>query len=142
MEIENLVIEKCIELFEQVRKVREEVPTTDSRVDYGVPPKAMLIQFGKGIIEKADFRLTDIEKAWYYSDGILSETDLTREWITEPRSGMYHAEALAEFTVEEGTKRVWLNYCFGPLYARGVSFLVEQQDGSLKLCDEKLHWVS
>ena len=142
MKIEDLVIEKCIEIFENERKNRAENPSSGIRADYAVPPRAMLIQYGKGTMEKAELRLTVTEKAWYYSDGMLSETDLAREWAIKPKPGMYHAEALAEFAVEEETQRVWLNYYFGPRYARGVSFSVEQRGDSVKLCDEKLHWVS
>lgn len=145
MEFVDLVVDKCIERFEQERKSREEGPAADSRVDYGVPPGAMLIQFGKGILDrgKADFRqLTEIEKAWYYSDGTLNETDPAREWIRGSGYGGYFAEAFAEFMLEEETRRVWLNYYFGPRNARGVSFLAEQWDGITELCDERSHWVS
>ena len=144
MEFINLVLEKCIERFEQERKARENYPAVDSRVDYGQPPQAMVIMFGKGFLKKpADFiELTQIEKLWYYTNGTLEEADLKREWVEKPISGMYYAEALAEFMMEEETQRVWLNYYFGPRYARGVSFSLEQQGGSIKLCDEKSHWVS
>lgn len=145
MEIENLVIEKCIELFEQERKAREDYPAFDSKADWGEPPRAMVIMFGKGLLikESAYFReLTEIEKAWYYANGTLEETDLKREWVQMPISGMYYAEAFSEFMIEEETQRVWLNYYFGPRYARGVSFSVEQQNGSMRIYDEKSHWVS
>lgn len=144
MEFVGLAVEKCMEIFDREKSAIERMQAADSRAHHAVPPRAMLIHFGKGTLirEKADFQsLTDVEKAWYYADGILKETDPSREWMQEPIAG-YFAEAFAEFMLDEEAQRVWLNYYFAPLCARGMSFLVERQNGSVKLCDERHHWVS
>ena len=46
MKIEDLVIEKCIEIFENERKNRAENTSSGIRADYAVPPRQILIQYG------------------------------------------------------------------------------------------------
>lgn len=142
MEIIDLAVEKCIEIFNKEMEAVKECQSAHPEVDYGTPPKVMIIRFGKGTLTELDFRLVNIEKVWRYSDGLLEEAALTREQILKPISGRYFAEALAGFMIEEETKCVYLEYFFGPRYARGLRYSVEQQDDTLQLCNKESLWVS
>lgn len=55
---------------------------------------------------------------------------------------MFFAEAWAEFMIDREKQRVYINYYFGPRYARGIRFTLEEQNGVAGLVQEEVLWVS
>lgn len=137
-DIIDLVIHKCIELFEQ----EQTADFPKDGINYGTPPKAVLIAYGLGKMKKAVYQITDIRKKWVYQNGCLEETDIRRDIDREQRRGMYYLEASFEFALDTGDQGVYLNIYYGPRYARGMKFELEQKENRVFLCNDKVLWVS
>ncbi|MDE6761081.1 MAG: hypothetical protein K2J90_10455 [Lachnospiraceae bacterium] len=138
-EIIDLVIQKCIELFELEQQKVDFLP---NGINYGKPPKTAIIAYGLGEMKKIGYQITDIQKKWLYENGCLEETDMTRERNLEQRSGMYYSEAYFDFSFDTDNYWVYLNISFGPRYARGVRFELMQEENTISLCNDKVLWVS
>lgn len=67
IDIVNLVLQKCIELFEQEQK--GDFP--QDGINYGTTPKAVLIAYGLGKMKKVAYQITDIQRKWSYEYGCL-----------------------------------------------------------------------
>ena len=137
-DIMDLVIQKCIELFEQ----EQNADFPKDGINYGKPPKTLLIAYGIGKMGKVGCRITDVQKKWLYENGCLKETDIQRTINKEQRNGMYYLEASFEFSVDTDNRQVYLNICYGPRYARGIRFELGQKDNTVCLCNDKILWVS
>lgn len=138
IDIVNLVLQKCIELFEQEQKA--DFP--QDGINYGTPPKAALIAYGLGKMKKVAYQITDIQRKWSYEYGCLKETDIRREIDRKQRNGIYYLEASFEFALDTDNHWVYLNIYYGPRYARGIKFELEQEENRVVLCNEKVLWVS
>ena len=137
-DIIDLLIQKCIELFEQEQKT--DFPKDG--INYGKPPQTAIIAYGLGEMKKVGYLITDIQKKWLYENGCLKETDLKREINLEQRNGMYYSEASFGFSFDTDNHWVYLNICYGPRYGRGIRFELKQEGNTLSLCNEKILWVS
>ena len=136
----RLSVDKCIAIYDEVTT---EIHNLDENGSiYGVVPKALIIKYGKGSLEKDDFILRDILNTWYYCDGDIKETEENVKPVKEPISGMFFAEASAEFMLDEEGKYVYLNYYFGPRYARGIRYMLEEQGDLVRFGKEETLWVS
>lgn len=145
MEMEDIVrlsLKECISIYdEMVTEIRE---TDGYSKIYGSAPKILLIKYGAGCMKKFDFVLTDIWNAWCYSDGKLEVAEKMREPVRKPVSGMFFAEASAEFMIDTEKQHVYLSYYFGPRYARGIryTYIWAEPEGTAAFCKEELLWVS
>lgn len=135
----QLSVDKCISIYEEMSAEIHRIDE-DGRI-YGTLPGALLIKHGEGSLKKAGFILTDIWKAWCYCGGELAETEKLREPIREPISGMFYAEASAEF-MTDGDQYVYLSCYFGPRCARGIRYTLEGQGDMSRFCREEILWAS
>lgn len=69
-EIIDLVIQKCIELFELEQQKVDFLP---NGINYGKPPKTAIIAYGLGEMKKIGYQITDIQKKWLYENGCLKK---------------------------------------------------------------------
>lgn len=134
----NLMIDKCIELFEQEQKA--EFPKDG--INYGNPPKRALIAYGVGGKKMIAYQIMDIQKKWLYENGYLKVTDVKRIVDRNQKNGMYYSEASFEFTFDTKKGAAYLNICYGPRYARGIRFELEQKENKAILSNEKVLWIS
>lgn len=137
-ELIDLMIRKCIELFEQER--RHDFP--QNSISLGEPPKTAIIAYGFGEMKAMGYLITDIQKKWLYENGHLQETDIKREIDIEQRNGMYYLEARFDFAFDTDNHLAYLNVGYGPRYARGIRFELAQKEDGIFLCNEKILWVS
>lgn len=137
-DIIDLMIKKCIDLFEQEQK--KDFPKNGR--DYGKPPKTAIITYGLGEMKKEEYLITDIQKKWLYENGCLEETDIKREIDFEQRNGMYYSEARFEFYFDPDIHLIYLDIYYGPRYASGIQFELKQEENTLSLCNDKVLWVS
>lgn len=137
-DIIDLVIQKCIELFEREQKN----DFSQSGINCGKPPKTAIITYGLGEMKKVGYLITDIQKKWLYENGCLKETDLKRKINPAKRNGMYYSEASFDFAFDTDNHWVYLNLCYGPKYGRGIWFELKQEGNILSLCNDKILWVS
>lgn len=137
----RLALEKCISIYHE--RTAEAECHTKERIFLGEPPQAMVIKYGKGSRKnKTDFAITELWKAWYYTNGVLKEADIRLEPARAPVSGMFYPEAWAEFAVNEENLCLYLSCYFGPRNAVGYCYKIEEQGDTLRLCGEKVLWVS
>lgn len=141
-DIIELSVDKCISIYDEM--VTEIQDTDGYSKIYGSAPKILLIKYGAGCMKKFDFVLTDIWNAWCYGDGKLEVTEKMREPVRKPVSGMFFAEASAEFMIDTEKQYVYLSYYFGPRYARGIRYTYTwaEPEGTAAICKEELLWVS
>lgn len=143
MEDQNIIqaaLEKCMSIYDEAAEMTSSLPEDNSF--FGNPPRAMLIKYGEGGLRKIGYLLTDIRKIWYYERGNLTEIEGMRERVTEPISGMYYAEAEAEFAMDKERQYLYLSYSMGPRYASGLRYTIKEQENSIMLCEEKMLWIS
>ena len=136
-DIIDLMLQKCIELFEQEKQKAD----YDIK-KYGEPPKTAIIIYGLGEMTEGGYLITGIRQKWIYENGCLKETDMKREVQLEPRSGMYYLEARFEFSFDADKDEAHLNIGYGPRYARGIRFELVQEENQVLLCNDKVLWVS
>lgn len=139
-DIVKLAVEKCVAMYDEMVMGTRQIAGYDTV--YGIPPKAIVIEYGKGNRKNVDFIITDVWNRWYYSDGNLREADEMPEQKKFPLSGMFFSEAHAEFMIDENGPRVYLGCHFGPRYGRGFCYEIEEQGDSVRLCKEKILWIS
>lgn len=141
-DIIELSMDKCISIYEEMRT--EIQKADESGQIYGSVPKTLIIKYGTGCLKKADFILTDIWNVCCYCDGKLKVAEEMREPMRKPVSGMFFAEASAEFMIDTEKQYVYLNYYFGPRYARGIRYTYTwaEPEGTVAFCREELLWVS
>lgn len=137
----RLVLNKCVSLYDEM--VAEMYQTDETGRIYGMVPKVLIIKYGPGSREKDDFILSDIWNTWCYYDGKLEDSEnKRREWVKKSISGRFYAEALAEFMIDGEMGHVYLNYYFGPRWAKGIHYILEECDGGIRFAQEETLWVS
>lgn len=136
----KLALDKCISIYDEMAS--EILEMGESGRIYGRIPKVLIIKYGDGYLKKGDFILTDIWNVWCFHDELLKNAEKKREPVSNPVSGMFFAEAWAEFMIDREKQRVYINYYFGPRYARGIRFTLEEQNGVAGLVQEEVLWVS
>ena len=117
----RLVLNKCVSLYDEM--VAEMYQTDETGRIYGMVPKVLIIKYGPGSREKDDF-------------------NKRREWVKKSISGRFYAEALAEFMIDGEMGHVYLNYYFGPRWAKGIHYILEECDGGIRFAQEETLWVS
>lgn len=135
LDIIDLMIQKCIELFE----LEQQKAFPQDGINYGKPPQTAIIEYGLGEIGD---QITDVQKKWLYKNGCLEETDMEREVNLEQRNGMYYSEAYFGFFIDMDNHLVYLNICYGPRYGRGIQFELKQEETIVYLYNDKVLWVS
>lgn len=145
MEMEDVVrlsLKECISIYDEMVTEIQEIDGC-SKI-YGSAPKILLIKYGAGSMKKFNFILTDIWNAWCYREGTLEVTEKMRETVRKPVSGMFFAEASAEFMIDAEKQYVYLSYYFGPRYARGIRYTYTwaEPEGTAAFYQEEVLWVS
>lgn len=139
-DIIRLALKKSISVYK--KRITEVDFYAKGSIFVGAIPKAMVMKYGVGSKRKAGFVITEIWKAWYYSNGILKETDKLREPVKEPVSGMFFPEAWTEFMIHEEEQCLYLDCFFGPRNAVGYCFDIEVKGNTAGLHKEQVLWVS
>lgn len=139
-DIIRLALKKSISVYK--KRIAEVGLHTGESTFWGVLPKAMVMKYGAGSKRKAGFVITEIWKAWYYSNEILKETDKLREPVKEPVSCMFFPEVWTEFMIHEEEQCLYLDCFFGPRNAVGYCFDIEVKENTAGLRKEQVLWVS
>ena len=133
----QIVLEKCISIFEEEKSSSKEV----DEEKYGKFPERATIELY--IIKNKTKSLWvkgDSVEFWEYSSGELSSIACLREEELV-RSGMYYYNrASFSFAIEED--KVRLSCVFGPRYGRGLEYDIIYTQERIQLVNEKCIWVS
>ena len=142
-ELEKVLVKKCVELYKEMLDEHKEIEKTDHRIDYGVPPKYILIKQYDGVEKTEHFNKGTIIKAWIYKDNELKSipNDVAMEEDPE-RSGMYYKQATGEFYRDIENRKAYVNMSYGPRYGRGYSYDLILDAEEILLENEDVLWVS
>ena len=145
IELEKVLIEKCIELYMGMLAEYEEIEAnkTDDPIDYGIPPKYMFLREYDAIRKTEHFYKRTFVKAWVYKDGNLEpkQADVTNEKDTE-RSGMYYKRATGNFYWDVDRMKVFVDMTYGPMYGIGFSYDIKTEGDRIILENENVLRVS
>lgn len=136
IELENILINKCIELFNKV--VLKEADDNF----YGKLPGSLVIEYKYAVRRTENHYKLTLKKRWKYSNHSLITESLAELDKNNPESGMYYERATALFYWDLERNKVFVNVTFGPRYARGYSYDLVKQDEKYMLDNEQLEWVS
>ena len=135
MELENILINQCIELF------HKSIPKENDNF-YGEVPQCIMIEWNDAERRtKHHYKLT-LKKRWKYSNGALLVESLDELDKNNSISGMFYERATAQFYWDFEKNKAFVNIIFGPRYGRGYSYDFVKQNEKYFLENEKLEWVS
>jgi hypothetical protein len=139
MELERIMINKCIEYFKAVNSESND----DSEIDkYGRPPKTLIIEYYDAVRRTEHHYKQTLRKRWEYSNTVLTELSIENELEENPANGMFLKIANARFYWDLDRKKAFIGMTFGPRFGRGYSFDIKMSDDSISLENEQIEWVS
>jgi len=132
----QIIIEKCIDIFERVRNVE----STEGN-NYGKPPESAQITYFKIIPGKT--RLSNKREHiqyWKYENEELKSVNSIKDRSMFVRDGMYYD--IASFDFEIKVDSVILIYTMGPRFGRCIEYKIKDENGKVKLDNGEIQWVS
>lgn len=132
----QIVIEKCIDIFERVRNVE---PTEGN--NYGKPPKCAQITYFKTIPGKTKLsNKRENIQYWKYQNEELKSVNSIKDRSMFVRDGMYYD--IASFDFEIKVDSVILIYTMGPRFGRCIEYKIKDENGKVQLDNGEIKWVS
>ena len=132
----QIVIEKCIDIFERVRNVE----STEGN-NYGKPPKCAQITYFNTISGKTKLsNKREHIQYWKYENEELQSVNSIKDRSMFVRDGMYYD--IASFDFEIKVDSVILIYTMGPRFGRCIEYKIKDENGKVKLDNGEILWVS
>ena len=141
MNIERVLIEKSIELY---KNVLDEYNDPNDWNQYGEPPLKLVLECYEATRRTEHFYKKTLKKCWNDEGNKLTDLDLDLVVKADipPRSGMFYTIASARFYWDIEKKKAFIDMVYGPRFARGYSFDIKEEDGSIYLDNQDILWVS
>lgn len=137
MELENVLINKCIEFFNVFI-----INIQNNNNGYGKLPQYLIIEYNEAVRRTEHHYKLTLKKRWKYCNDTISAESLVGLDEDNLTSGMFYKRVSAQFFEDFEKSKAFVNITFGPKYARGYSFDFLSQDGKYILENEHLEWVS
>lgn len=136
MELENALLNKCIQFFDEL------IITHENDEFYGDLPGYIIIDCSAARRMTEHFYKRTLKKRWKYIAGEITEENLDKELSENLKSGMYYTYAHASFYWDIERKKAFIGIVFGPRYGRGYSYDIVEGENGFELDNEDIDWVS
>ena len=133
-QVESLLVNKCIEKYENVHSDSELYPAM------GPCPDELFILESVKRINKLNSMETP-EKKWLYKDGELCRHNGIVKAQFIPRQA-FNSIVEGSFYIDRESGKAFLDIIFGPRFATGYQYDLSDRDGVYSLENEKLLWAS
>lgn len=136
MELEKVVLNKCIQFFEELVTAHEDDDF------YGKLPRYMIIEYSDARRMTEHFYKKTLKKRWKYIDGDIVEETIEKDPEENEKSGMYFLYAHASFYWDLEKGKAFVGMTFGPRFGRGYSYDIDKKEDDYELINEEIQWVS